>query len=215
MSLLMRILRIMSGLRAWTTGHWLRGVIVASTLLTLIGLTIGGWAYLASVAIKTGELDPDYAMKAYDEGHYEEARTAVGHMLTSGRLPRHEYGGPLLVLGALKVKDAEDQPTAERRRIEYTIAARYLTEGHAYGLPETRQAIGDFLLGKSLIESGQLAEGVRVLGELTSHEGPDPAIAVESRRLLAETCLVMPKPRLTEALKHNDALLANEKLSDE
>ena len=157
-------------LRAWTTGHWLRSVIVATTLLTLIGLTIGGWAYLASVAIHTGEVDADSAMKAFDEGHYEEARTAVGHMLTAGRLPRHEYGGPLLVLGALKVKDAEDQPTAERRRIEYTIAARYLTEARAYGVPENRQATGDFLLGKSLIESGQLDEGVRVLGELASRK---------------------------------------------
>ena len=43
----------------------------------------------------------DSAMKAFDEGHYEEARTAVSHMLTSGHLPRAEYGGPLLVLGAL------------------------------------------------------------------------------------------------------------------
>ncbi len=84
-------------------------------------------------------------------------------MLTSGRLPRHEYGGPLLVLGALKVKDAENQPTAERRRIEYTIAARYLTEARAYGVPENREVTGDFLLGKSLIESGQLDEGVRIL----------------------------------------------------
>jgi tetratricopeptide (TPR) repeat protein len=215
MSLLMRLIRFMSALRTWTTGHWLRGVIVGTTLLTLIGLTIGGWAYLASVAIKTGELDADSAMKAYDEGHYEEARTAVGHMLTSGRLPRAEYGGPLLVLGALKVRDAEDQPTAERRRIEYTIAARYLTEAHAYGVPENREATGDFLLGKSLIESGQLDEGVRVLSEFASRKIPDPAVAVESQRLLADTCLVMPKPRFAEALKYNDALLTNKKLSDD
>ena len=215
MSLLMRFMRFLGALRAWTTGHWLRSVIVGASLLTLIGLTIGGWAYLASVAISTGELDADIAMKAFDEGHYEEARTAVAHMLTSGHLPRHEYGGPLLVLGALKVKDAEDQPTAERRRIEYTVAARYLTEARAYGLPESRQATGNFLLGKSLIESGQLDEGVHVLTEFTAHEISDPAIAIESRRLLADTCLVMPKPRLEQALKHNDALLANEKLSDD
>ncbi len=215
MSLVMRFIRLLSALRAWTTGHWLRGVIVATTLLTLIGLTIGGWAYLASVAIHTGELSAESAMKAFDEGHFEEARTAVGHMLTSGSLPHHEYGGPLLVLGALKVKDAEDQPTAERRRIEYTIAARYLTEAHAYGLPENREAHGEFLLGKSLIESGQLDEGVRVLSELVLHKDSDVASAVESRWLLTDTCLVMPKPRLAEALKHNDALLANEKLSDD
>ena len=74
MSLLLRLMRFLSAVRAWTTGHWLRGVFVGTTLLTLIGLTIGGWAYLASVAIHTGELTVDGAMKAYDEGHYEEAR---------------------------------------------------------------------------------------------------------------------------------------------
>jgi tetratricopeptide (TPR) repeat protein len=209
---MMRLIRFLSALRTWTTGHWLRGVIVATTMLTLIGLTIGGWAYLASVAIKTGELDVDSALKAYDEGRYEEARAGVGHMLTSGRLPRAEYGGPLFVLGALKAKDAEGQPTAERRRIEYAVAARYLTEARAYGVPKTREATGNFLLGKSLIESGQFEEGTRVLSELSSHEVADPAIAIESQRLLADTCLVMPSPRLADALHHNDALLANQKL---
>jgi tetratricopeptide (TPR) repeat protein len=212
---MMRPIRFLGALRAWTTGHWLRGVIVATTLLTLIGLTIGGWAYLASVAIHTGELDVNSALKAYDEGRYEEARTAVGRMLTSGRLPRAEYGGPLFVLGALKAKDAEGQPTAERRRIEYAVAARYLTEAHAYGVPETREASSNFLLGKSLIESGQFDEGVRVLSELSSHEIADAAVAIESQRLLAETCLVMPSPRLADALRHNDALLANQKLSSD
>ena len=118
-------------------------------------------------------------MKAFDEGRYEEARTAVGRMLTSGRLPRTDYGGPLLVLGAIKIKDAEDQPTAERRRIEYSIAARYLTEARAYGIPENREATGDFLLGKSLIESGQFDEGVRVLNELSlARMAADPAVAI-------------------------------------
>jgi hypothetical protein len=36
--------------------------------------------------------------------------------------------GPLFVLGALKVKDAEGQPVAQRRRVEYLIASRYLAE---------------------------------------------------------------------------------------
>ncbi len=209
------VVHLLNAVRVWTTGHWLRSVVVATTMLTLIGLTIGGWAYLANVAIHAGEVDPDNAMKAFDEGHYEEARTAVRRMLTGGQLPRSEYGGPLLVLGALKVKDAEEQPTAERRRIEYTVAARYLTEARAYGVPENREDTGDFLLGRSLIESGQLDEGVRVLNELTSHKITAPNIAVEARRLLADTCLVMPQPQLPQALRHNDSLLAIEGLTDD
>src|SRR3954470_13454341 len=97
-SLMMRLIRFLSALRAWATGHWLRSVIVASTILTLIGVTIGGWAYLASVALRAGELKIDAALAAYDKGNYEEARSLVTHMLTNGRLPRSEYGGPLFVL---------------------------------------------------------------------------------------------------------------------
>jgi tetratricopeptide (TPR) repeat protein len=215
-SLVMRLIRFLSALRAWTTGHWLRGLIVAATILTLIGVTIGGWAYLASVAIHSGELTAEGAMKAYDEGRYEEARTAVGRMLTSGRLPRAEFGGPLLVLGAVKIKDAEKQATAERRRIEYLIASRYLSEARAYGLPENREADGVFLLGKSLVESGQYDEGVRVLKELPSPKtAADSEIALQCQWLLADTCLLKPDPQPKEALRHNDGLLAAAKLSDD
>jgi tetratricopeptide (TPR) repeat protein len=210
-----RLIRVLGSLRAWAYGHWIRGVIVAATMLTLIGLTIGGWAYLANVAIRTGELDAEGAMKVFDEGRFEEARTGVGRMLTNGRLERSEFGGPLLVLGAIKTKDAEDQPTAERRRIEYLVASRYLTEAKAYGLPENRQAYGEFLLGKSLIESGQLDEGVHALAELASSKANDSAYAVETLSLLTETCLRLPEPRVADALRHNDQLLACKSLTEE
>ena len=146
---MMRFMRFLGALRNWTTGHWLRSVIVGVTILSLIGITIGGWAYLASVAIHTGELSSEAAMKAYDEGRYEEARASVGHMLTSGRLPREEFGGPLLVLGAIKTKDADAQGTAERRRVDYLIASRYLTEARAYGIPENRAPLANTCWAKA------------------------------------------------------------------
>ena len=86
-SALTGMIGVLGRLRAWTTGHWLRSVIVAGTILTLIGVTIGGWAYLATVAIRAGELKIDGALAAYDKGNFEEARGLVTHMLTSGRLP--------------------------------------------------------------------------------------------------------------------------------
>src|SRR4051812_273472 len=216
MALVMRLIRFLSALRSWAGGHWIRSLIIAVTMLSLIGLTIGGWAYLASVAIHSGELDVDGAIKAFDEGRYEEARTAVGRMLTNGRLPRSEFGGPLFVLGAIKTKDAQDQPNAERRRVEYLIASRYLTEARAYGIPANREADGIFMLGKSLIESGQFEEGIRVLKSLSAGEAShDPVRLIDTERLLAETCLVMPNPKFDDALKHNKALLANPQLSSE
>ncbi|MEO7404755.1 MAG: hypothetical protein ABIU95_13890, partial [Burkholderiales bacterium] len=152
---LMGMIGFLGRIRTWTTGSWIRSVAVASTILSLVGLTIGGWAYLASVAIRAGEDNVDSALAAFDRGEFEEARAAVGRMLSDAKLPRSEYGGPLFVLGAIKIKDAEQQAVPERRRIEYLIASRYLTEARAYGLPVRREAAGIYLLGQSLIESGQ------------------------------------------------------------
>jgi tetratricopeptide (TPR) repeat protein len=203
-------------LRAWATGHWLRGLIVASTILTLIGVTIGAWAYLATVAISAGQVTVESALAAFDAGRFEEARSGVTELLSGGRLNHNEYGGPLFVLGALKIKDAEVQGVADRRRVEYLIASRYLTEARAYGLPKDREAIGSFLLGKSLIEGGQFDDGAQVLRDLiaAAPNGFD-AVALETHQLLTETCLVMPKPELEEALQHNKAVIENGMLSPE
>ena len=169
---LMGVIRILGRLRTWTTGHWIRGVMVAGSILSLIGLTIGGWAYLATVALNTGQLTADAALAAYDEGNYEEARNMVGHMLTGGVVPRSDYGTPLFVLGAIKTRDAENQAVPERRRVEYLIASRYLTEARAYGFPVARERQGVYLLGHSLIESGQFDEGIGVLKEVAGSEDP-------------------------------------------
>ena len=212
----MGMIGLLGRVRAWTTGHWLRGVIVASTILSLIGITIGGWAYLASVALTAGQVTVDTALAAYDQGDYEEARSTVGHLLSGGRLPRNEYGGPLFVLGAIKIKDAEVQPVPERRRIEYLIASRYLTEARAYGVPAVHDASAAFLLGRSLIESGQFDAGVQVLNELAASPKPgDKLLVVATQQLLVETCLMMPHPKIDMALHYCDALIASKDVTDE
>ena len=136
-------------------------------------------------------------------------------MLTNGRLPRSEYGGPLFVLGAVKTNDAQQQGVLERRRIEYLIASRYLTEARAYGYPQGREAVGDFLLGQSLVESGQFGDGTQVLKELVGNPTTNDGVRFKSQQLLAETCLRMPHPKLDEALSYNDAVIANPKTTQE
>ena len=81
----MGVMRFFGRLRTWTTGHWLRGVIVASTMLIVdrpddrrLGIPgKRGTAHRARSRV-------DGALAAFDEGNYEEARTAVSHMLTGG-----------------------------------------------------------------------------------------------------------------------------------
>ncbi len=213
---LLRTILSLSKLRAWAAGHWWRSLTVATTILLLIAITMAGWAYLASIALRTGKLSLDPVLKAFDEGRYDEARAAVGRMLKSGRLPRSEYGGPLFVLGAIKTHDAENQSTADRRRVEYLVASRYLNEAQTYGIPADRKIEASFLLGKSLVESSQFDHGIESLEEFLADNLPnDHPLAWEVHRLLANTCLLMPEPDLSQALRHNDALLAKRDLTDE
>jgi tetratricopeptide (TPR) repeat protein len=215
-SALTRLMRLFGALRAWAYGHWIRGVIVAGIILSLIALTMAGWAYLASVALRTGEMSIDSALQALDDGRHDEARTAVARMLKSGLLPRSEYGGPLFVLGAVKIKDAENEPSAERRRIEYLVASRYLEEARAYGLPKERACDGTFMLAKSLVESGQFDEGLQVLDELLADPATtDNRMILEVQWFVADTCLLMPNPNVDKALQHNKSLLANAELTEE
>lgn len=206
----------MSGLRAWAMGHWLRSIIIASAILMLIGITIGGWAYLASVALKAGEPTAAQALLALDEKKFEDARHIVTRILSSSRVPTNEYGVPLLVLGCVKMHDAEQQSMPDRRRGEYLIASRYLTEARVYGLPGIRELQGSYYLGKCLIESGQFDEGIRVLDEIAQDSSvADRPLRNEALTLLTDTCLLMPSARVTDGLHYNDILLGTKNLSDE
>jgi TolA-binding protein len=214
--LMRRFLAFIGRLRAWTGGNRKRGIAVASTILVLILATIGGWAYLASIAIHSGQQSVSAALEALDQQRYEEARAIVGNILRSGHLPRSEYGGPLFVLGAIKTHDAEISPSPERRRVEYLVASRYLKEARSYGIPSQREIEGLSLLGLSLIKSTQFDEGIRVLDELLADKlATDEPLTQKVHRLLAETCLHMPRPQLEKALQHNSAVLADPDLSAE
>jgi tetratricopeptide (TPR) repeat protein len=209
-------MRFFGVLRSWATGHWLRSVLVAATILVLIAATMAGWAYLATVALRSGEISIEHALDAFDKGDYEEARALVGQMLKSGRLTRSRYGGPLFVLGAIKTHDAEEESGADRRRVEYLVASRYLKEAATYGLPEGRELDGLCLLGKSLVESSQFEEGIQVLNELLAGKVPsDHPLAWETHRLLSNTYLLMPQSNPEKALQHAEALLKKPELSNE
>jgi len=78
------------------------------------------------------------------------------------------------VLGAVKTFDAGNDLVPERRRTGYLVASRYLTEAHSYGWPASREKQGLLLLGKSLVESFQVRDGIIVLNEVhpLAYNGP-------------------------------------------
>jgi tetratricopeptide (TPR) repeat protein len=213
---LQRVMRFFGRLRSWAIGHWLRSVLVAAVILVLIAATMAGWAYLASVALRSGEISIEHALEAFDKGEYEQARALVGQMLKSGQLTRSKYGGPLFVLGAIKTHDAEEESGADRRKVEYLVASRYLKEADTYGLPEGRELDGLYLLGKSLVESSQFDEGIHVLSDLLTGKVPnDHPLAWDTHRLLSNTYLLMPQSNPEKALHHAQELLKKPELTDE
>lgn len=210
------LLAVIGRIRSWAGSNRKRSIAVAGTIIVLVAATIGGWAYLASVAIRAGQLSLNSAFEALDQRRFEDARTVVTNILKTGQLPRSEFGGPLFVLGAIKAHDADGNPSADQRRTDYLVASRYLKEARVYGFPKQRETTGLYLLGVSFIGSGQNDEGIQVLDELlTDKLDKDDPLALGIHRLLAETCLLVPERRVPEALAHNTAVLENPDLRPE
>jgi tetratricopeptide (TPR) repeat protein len=187
----------------------------AAAVAILIAFVIA-WTYTARFAIQHERERLVAALTALDAGDYDQARTLVRRVLNNVGLPRQEYGTPLFVLGAVKTFDAGNDIVPERRRTGYLVASRYLTEAHSYGWPTSREKQGLLLLGKSLVESYQVRDGIDVLSEGLAVEpqtgGPfNPAI----HRLLAEAFAQLSPPKFDQALSHVSAALADEGLSSD
>ncbi|MGH7134560.1 MAG: tetratricopeptide repeat protein, partial [Pirellulales bacterium] len=112
------------------------------------------------------------------------------------------------LLGVAADHDADRLLGKPQRRLR-TLAAQYLGEARLLGFPTGREVEGLFLLGKNLYESGQAAESISVLQEAL---GVDEQRATELHRLLAGAYLDEHPPNFHEALKHNTAYLADERL---
>ncbi len=210
---LLRSLPLVGKIQIWAGGHWLRRGLIAGAIAGIVLGTVTAWIVLARAALRSGQVPLQVALDALDKGQTEQARAMVSRMLTSGLLENKEYGGPLFVLGAIKTLDAEQATTADKRRVDFLVASRYLKEARAYGLPAGREKVGEYLFGKSLIESNQPEEGMEILDRMLEaegdHEGP---MTWAIHRLLAHTCLAMPEPELERALAHSNKALENASL---
>jgi tetratricopeptide (TPR) repeat protein len=206
----------LTGALRWSLGHWKQAAAAGVVLVALlVGIAVT-WTLTAGLAIEGEREKLDQALAALDAGEYEQARSLVRHVLNSGVLPRSDHGAPLFVLGAVKTHDAGTDVVPERRRTEYLVASRYLNESRSYGFAPGREKQGLLLLGKSLVESYQTAEGINVLREALEVEPPTGGpLNVAVNRVLAETYTLLSKPDFDLALLHVTAVLDDEGLSTE
>ena len=172
--------------------------------------TIAAWLAMANAVTQPVTATIELALRALDEGEDELARATVNQMQEQTTLTVGEYGGPLFVLGALKVREAERHFSQERRRSDYFIASRYLNEARVIGFPEGREIEGLLLLGKSLLESRQLKSGIRVLQDAMASGARGDA---RLHTLLAEAYFYSPKPRYEECLQQIEDALVDDSMS--
>lgn len=199
-------------LRAWTATSKLRGAAVGGGLLLLVVATVGTWLYLASLTVAEPLPTLDQALEAYDEDDFELARTLVIRMTENATEMEDALAGPLFVLGAIKATDAETQWSAALRQSEYLIAAKYLSEAQTLGFPDGRKEEGLYLLGRSLIESGDIDGGLDVLEQVSQ----DFSDAPENVYLtLAEAYKQADPPKYAEALEAVDTVLGRESVTEE
>ena len=192
------------------TGFSRRNVIIGIGFSGLSFVTIIAWLALAEVVAEPTVPPIKLALKALDDGEDELALALVTEIQEDGELPTGEYGGPLFILGALKVREAERHFSDDRRRSDYFIASRYLDEARIIGLPEGRQVEGLLLLGKSLLESRQLRTGIMVLQDaMESGARGDARLHYQ----LAGAYFYSPKPRYKACLKQTEAALADESIT--
>ncbi|MCC6493272.1 MAG: tetratricopeptide repeat protein [Pirellulales bacterium] len=207
-----RINRLVNRLLNWATATRLRLILTSVAGLTALGLVFAAWSYLGQVALEP--LDPktaELALAAYDQGNYSEAKSIVGQM-QSQPAPQSDLAKALFVLGAVKARDAQAEASAVRRSAMYEVAARYLEKARKLELPDERAGEACFLLGKSLVCSGQWHDAIPLLEQARL----DPALpATEIYRLLVEAIVAQKESDLPLALSYNEHVLADAQLPPE
>ena len=202
-----RIARVLQ----WATGSKLRMAISALTVLLLLGGTVAAFSLAEQYAEEVVERDyVQLALKALDEGNYNDAKSLIGQMQQQPASPR-QLSSALFVLGVVKAQEADAEAAASRRRAMHEIAARYLKKALKLELDESRHGQANFLLGKSLVRSRQTQDAIRVLEEsLNDPQQP----AAEIHALLVGAHLDGREPDLKAALRHNEIVLADPTLDD-
>lgn len=175
----------------------------ATAVLLAAGLFTGG------LLLRSARFDPVQsaasALELLDQEDFEAAKELAEqiHRRTDESEPSAVAS---FVLGAAMVTEARRATPAAKKNM-FLLAARYLQDALAHGLPEDRGGEAQWLLGRSLYEAGKLAASQSALTEAVAAQ---PLRAAEIRQLLAEAYLRDHPPKLAEALEQNKLCLADE-----
>jgi tetratricopeptide (TPR) repeat protein len=208
-------MRIAAGAGRWTTASKLRMAITAVAGLLALAVVFATWSYVARMAVES--LKPatiEMALAALEAGKLdprklEEAKDIVGEMQTQKATPEL-VGGAMYVLGVLKAREAELEASSERRVATHQIAARYLQQAIAEGVPRGREGEAAYLLGKSLVNGGQPEASIRHLEEALRTYAGAPG---EVHALLVRALLESSSPNLASALAHNEFVIRDASLA--
>lgn len=153
----------------------------------------------------------DEAFEALDRQDFERAARLAQRLGAEQPMTADELKAKPFLLGVATDHQAAGMLGRPQRRLR-ALAAKYLEEARLLGFPPGREALGLFLLGKDLYESGQSAESVAVLLAALKLNAP---AATELHRLLAAAYFTQPQPNLHEALRHNADYLSDKHLPAE
>jgi TolA-binding protein len=201
-----------AGLKRWALATRLRAILACGAL----AVAFIGMASLAALAFRPAKR-LDYhrqlasAFGELDKGNRVTCRRIAANLLRDTSIGYAEQGGAYYLLGAITLKDADEQINLGKRQLLDLVAARYLEEARSRGLPKGREQEGLRLLGRALHDAGRHARAISILREALD-ESPEDAPVIHA--LLSDCYLNIQPPKLTEALDHNRAFLAIPNLTE-
>ena len=150
------------------------------------------------------------AYRALQEKRLDEAREMAFQLETTGDLAPDEWGGPMLVLGAVTMTEAEKETDPKLRHQLWQVATRFLEESYQRGFPVEKRSEALCLLARGLC---YLEEFPQALPILRAAWKENPERRGELHGLMARTLSRDANPQWNEALWHNTQQLDNRLLS--
>jgi tetratricopeptide (TPR) repeat protein len=188
----------------WPVRHWFATMLAGALTAMLAIPLVTHWRLRARPRRPVPLRE---VLAALDAGQTARAVELARVLRQTGVSEGEAAGGPAYVLGVAALRQAEGYLGDERRRHQ-EMAASYLAEARALGFPRGREAVGSYLLGRTLYELGRYEESRPVLQR---------ALALNPQRrdlsaMLAAALLRSRRPSPREALAHMEKFLAQQQL---